>query len=319
MKNKLIITTALTIAVFLTGAFITQAQTDVRVEAQQQTEVRSEGDTDTADDEQTSEQQEANYNNSRSNRSTVRDDGDTDGDGYSDVRAADGADARSNSTTSAAIDPNDADSDDDGIIDGTSRAGKRIDKTTPKLIEALSIDENSPLQNVGVEIRVRGDVCTGDDCDDDDDTNQPPTRADVSIRVSGDDVRGWSEEQKEEVRSRLQAASEITTANDFGLRVASAALDNEDVVDIASDKETTEVRYKTRLRLFGFIPTQATATARATSNGEVTVDYPWYSFLAQKVDENIFAQLTARLRADHDVMISVEEEGVERTLRDDAE
>lgn len=300
MKKKLITTTVLTAAVFLAGAFITQAQTNVGVEAQQRTEVRADSEIDDTEEEQV--QQEANYNNSRSNRANINVQNDP-------PQATDKKEVR------------DTDSDGDGLDDAVSDSRrspvKEIDKASPKLMEALSIDADSPLRNAGVHIGVRGDVCAeGEGCDDED-ASVSPGKADVSIQVSGDDVRGWSGEQKEAVRTRLEAASEMITANDFGLRVASAALDNDNVVDIATDKDNTEVRYKTRMRLFGFIPTQATATARATSDGETSVEYPWYSFLAQKADDSSFSQLAADLRADHDVMISVEEEGVKRTIRDD--
>ncbi|MEX1027329.1 MAG: hypothetical protein WD049_04880, partial [Candidatus Paceibacterota bacterium] len=230
--------------------------------------------------------------------------------------------SRSNKPSSRVADPDDTDSDE------TERAGynnsrsnrstirtKEIDKASPKLMDVLSMDKTTPLLYDGVRIRAP-QVCGEDGCDDDDPI-EPPTRRNISIHVSGDDVRGWSEEKKQAVRDRLAQADEATSANDFGIRVASAAIENENVVDIATGPEKTEVTYNSRVYLFGFIPKSVTAVARADSGSEVSVDYPWYGFFSRKGDQSFGTSLAADIRADHDVMISVEEEGVERSVREE--
>lgn len=216
---------------------------------------------------------DTDYNNNRSNRATVAGDGEED-------------------RPEAAAER--------GTI-------KELDKSSPKLIQALRIAEDSPLMGEGVELYLEDEVCEAndEDCDDDGITDTVSPRT-LSMRVSGETVRGWSPDQKAELARRLQVAGTSTAANDFGLRVAQAAVDNEDVDEIVSDEDVTEVRFRTQMRLLGFIPTRANATARADAGGEVEVDYPWYGFLASKGDSSIFRSLASELRAVHDVMVSVQ-------------
>ncbi|MEX0672942.1 MAG: hypothetical protein WDZ82_01675 [Candidatus Paceibacterota bacterium] len=261
-------------------------------------------------------------------------DSDTDADGHADVRTESDSDGRAqnhnssrSNETEGVVDPHDEDDDGDGVPTRTGvtkeldkatpslRATKEIDAASPKLMDVLMIDQSSPLLYQGVSIR---QVCGSDDCDDEDSV-ESLTRSNISLRVSGAEVRGWNPEQKEAVRARLAAANEVNSANDFGIKVASAAIENEEVEDIATDAEATEVTYNSRVYLFGFIPKSVTAVARAEADGDVSVDYPWYGFLSRKGDQSFGSTLAATIRADHDAMISVEEEGVERTVRDEGE
>lgn len=247
----------------------------------------------------------------RSESEVEAQDADDDGDGVDD---ADSAEVEVGAGASSANERAQSETEANARVN----AIKEIDKSSPKVIERLGIDQSSPLLYQGVSVRVRENTCPeGETCV----GNGEEARPDIAeIRVSGEDVRGWSEEQKEVVRQRLAAADEKNDANDFGIRVASAAVENENVVDIISDEEHTEITYDTRVRLFGFIPTSVRATAQARSNGEARVSYPWYAFLASKgEDRETFTSLVTELRSAHNAIlsISVEEEGVERTLRED--
>lgn len=129
----------------------------------------------------------------------------------------------------------------------------------------------------------------------------------LRVRVTASEVRGWSEEQKTEVRERVQLVGETSSANDFGIKMASIALDNGSISEIYSDDEKTEVRYNTTIKLFGFIPVNTKATVHANAQGEAQVDYPWYAFLASKPDHSAMASFATQIRTSHDSLISVEE------------
>lgn len=337
------------------GAVSVQAQTEMRVNTTQQTEVRTDSDTDEKCEageecpEEDAERTDAN-------------DADAEADGYGDAethqRCEDGVCTEAEQTNETQVRTNEAgeyeagdsesnadvsaDADAENVGYNNSRSNratvvsdgeeddqpeqvgrgitKEIDKASPKLIQSLRIDEDSPLLNAGVELRMQGEVCDANDEDcDDDGVSTPLSPQALSIYVSGETVRGWDPDKKAELTRRLQAAGTSTSANDFGLRVAQAAINNDDVTEIETDDESTAVRFNTRMRLFGFIPTQVNATARADADGEVTVDYPWYSFFASKGDGTIFTSLAAELRAAHEAMISVEEEGAPRTIRSEAQ
>ncbi|MEX0910046.1 MAG: hypothetical protein WDZ75_01995 [Candidatus Paceibacterota bacterium] len=224
---------------------------------------------------------------------------------------------------------NDPDSDDDGLDDGTEEREefrdtdsdddglptalpvREIDKASPKLMEvrAGGGDQTTPLLYQG--LRVRGELC-GEDADcNDDDADITPEQAEngLWVRVSGSDARGMSAEAKAQVQERLRVMGEdANTANDFGLRVANAALENETITEIVTNDEETEVRYKTRLRLFGFIPLTVTAVAQANTEGEVRVRYPWYRFLSRVSEDSTIKDLALELRTTHDALIATEVE-----------
>lgn len=202
----------------------------------------------------------------------------------------------------------DDDSDNDGVP--TASPARDVDKATPKLMEARTDadDQTTPLLYQGV--RVRGELCDqSDDCDDDGDDDVTPEgeRGRLWINVSGEEVRGMSAEAKTQVQERLRTMGEdANTANDFGLRVANAALLNDSVSEIVTSDTETEVHYRTRLSLFGFIPVTTTAVARANSEGEVSVRYPWYRFLSRAQDDEAMTTLALELRSSHDALITAE-------------
>jgi len=341
MNNTLVQIFLISGVVFLSGSLATQAHT-----AENSIETRAHSDVDAhnvdSDDDGLSDGTDrANYNNTRSNRSTiVGDDADTDQDGHVDIDVRANGDAqpevveneriqdsnagitdRPTQERDLPVGDRDADSDSDAIGDGeesTERASynnsrsnratvktKEIDKASPKLMSTLSIDKSSPLLYEGVSIRAPQVCNEHGDCDDEDPV-EPPTRRNISVQVFGTQVRDWSDEQKAMVHERLATADEVSTANDFGIRVASAAIDNESVIDVKSSPEETEVTYASRVYILGFIPKSVTAVARADTGGEVAVDYPWYGLFSRKGDQTQAKTLVRKLRTAHNALIATE-------------
>lgn len=121
------------------------------------------------------------------------------------------------------------------------------------------------------------------------------------VEVRGADVRAWSEEEREvfaEVRSTLATG----TPEHAGARVAQAVLDDERIESVEIDDDQSRMEYRAQLRWFGFIPSERVVTATTNENGEVTVDYPWYSFLATKPNtetiRNTMVEMLMTLSAD---------------------
>lgn len=234
--------------------------------------------------------------------------GDIDADGYSDA-----------SVTKP--DYLDDDSDDDGITDDASkeievieyRDGgsqtlliKDVTKATPKLMEALSIDVDSPLLYQGITMSVAANSCdskSGEDCDD---TDDDLTSASFGIMVSGVEVRGWDPERKEELQSRASAMMTIETPNSFGIWLTTKVLENESINEVRVLHDSIEVKFESKARLLGFIPIVMPTTARLgrikisdvtlerSSESEIELDYPWYGFLVRNksVGDSIATDMT---------------------------
>lgn len=208
------------------------------------------------------------------------------------------------------VDALDPDVDGDGLSDpdteAQSSSSQNANANANANAQMKGVDKSTPRMYQG--IRMSGTLCGSDaDCNDEDDDVHPGDHA-LEVRVSGDEVRGMSAEAKQNVRARLEAANERNSANDFGISVAQAAIENEDVASIESDDEKTEVRFNTTMRLFGLLPFKTQATARAAAGGEVEIDYPWYSFLARKSDSDVsvFANIASNIRATHDTIVAGE-------------
>lgn len=231
--------------------------------------------------------------------------GDIDGDGYGDV-------------TSVKPDYLDPDSDDDGIKseinkeievieykNGDSVKVLEINTSTPKLLEALSIEANSPLLHTGIQISVTADKCSADksnDCDDGDDELRNPS-ASFGITVVGSVVRGWDSEQKEVFQNRAEEIRSIDTPSEFSIWLTTKVLENESISELSTLHDYVEIKYESKARLLGFIPITMPTTAKLGGRGgrvktaDVTlqkqnvieIDYPWYGFLVPK--KSLHAQI----------------------------
>lgn len=136
---------------------------------------------------------------------------------------------------------------------------------------------------------------------------QAPYRMGTHIRVEGQTVRAWDSKTKEAVRTRLVENSAKNNVADIGLFVALQALDNEAITNINVEDSATIVTYKTRLALFGFIPIDINAEARAFKDGEVKVKYPWWHWLARKTsDDTSYTNIATEIHT----RIAIEEEGI---------
>jgi hypothetical protein len=323
---KISLLTVLTFGIFAIYSLPANAQYVRQTDSldTQRAELRADTDADGDDDDvQVDDTDRAqNYNASRSNRpTTVRDEAEDDDVQVDDTdRAQDYNASRSNKPTTVRDEAEDDDTDDVERANYNNTRSNRatvrsdaiadIDKTSPRIRQIRGIDKATPL--LYERIRTSGSLCPVNDCDDINEEQRPDAtqrRQALRIEVSGDEVRAASDEAKVEVRRRLQEIDAGNNANDFGIRVAMAAIDNEAITDIVTDDEQTTVRFRTPARIFGIFPAQLSARVEATTEGE-RVRYPWYAFLASKEDVSSLRELAAEIRANHDSLFAaaVEEE-----------
>lgn len=193
--------------------------------------------------------------------------------------------------------------EDESDTDETRSAPSLVDGAEPVLVSANIFNEDGVTLRARVSEDIDGNggldrtnvVLIGDSDSD--------LSTFVDLKVSGVTVRGWDPAKKEEVIAKAAASREINTLSDFGNFVVDVTLENENIVEITTDKDVTEVIYTTTVYLFGFIPKQVTAVARAESEGEVSIDYPWYGFLARKGKQSDIEFLTLRIRGENDRII----------------
>jgi len=185
-------------------------------------------------------------------------------------------------------------SDDDGAI--MNIKSNDVESATPVLLQADGSTEE------GVEVQYEGGNAPGTVTDIDGDG-----AIDVvveKLHINGVEVRGWDQGKKEAILARVQVSGESTTVNDLGLRVAAATIEHEDILSIDTNEQETDVAYIAKIKLFGFIPKMVVVNAKAQTDGTVTVEYPWYAFLAAKGDQTIYNSLALELRSRHDVAMS---------------
>jgi hypothetical protein len=103
------------------------------------------------------------------------------------------------------------------------------------------------------------------------------------VAVAARDVRNWTEEDREAFTALRQAVAS-NTPEAASLRITQQLLDDDQIEEIEVNETESRVRYRASLRLFGFIPLEREVEATAQVNGEVVVNYPWYSFFATKPD-----------------------------------
>ncbi len=119
------------------------------------------------------------------------------------------------------------------------------------------VEEGEKLEDTGVE---------PDEIDIADDTQ--PTTPDFSILLGG----GSDDEEDAVPEDRRSEVAQIVLA---GLREEGIPAEG-----VALGREKIETKVVERIKLFGFIPVSATAEVEITATNEVSVKYPWWSFLA---------------------------------------
>jgi len=190
----------------------------------------------------------------------------------------------------------------DGDANRNETPGMRVAPSQTRVIVTPAIESSedtdgdgvptAPGRLDGIDVHFRDLDSDGDGISDLDELS--------TVSVNGRAVRGWNPETKDAVRARLAAATDRNDANDFGLRVAMHAIDNEEITDIRVGESTASIIFETRLRFLGLIPVTVTAETVAHSNGEVRTSYPWWSFLATKSQSeriSVLRDIAVRLAA----------------------
>jgi hypothetical protein len=114
-----------------------------------------------------------------------------------------------------------------------------------------------------------------------------------ALLVQGDEVRGWSEEERDAWRAYRADRSEVEDVDERLIEhMIERAQEDERIQEMRADDAGVEMRYQTTLRLFGFIPLQRTITARMDMESvEPKLDLPWYSFLTTKPEKETIRTL----------------------------
>lgn len=198
--------------------------------------------------------------------------------------------------------PDALDEDDDG--DGVPLPIKEIDKASPKIYEGINIQ-----------------VCDGNgDCDDADDGVGPPglhVAEKIRLNVDAQSIRGLSQESRIDIE-RYSEIESLSSANEFGMFVASQALQNEDIKSISVEEEGVKVTYNTKIKVLGLFSKQVEAVGEVDSNGQMKVSYPWYGFLSTKTENEAVMSIAQRIfNTNANMDISVEEEGAPRNIREE--
>lgn len=250
---------------------------EAQIEAGEEAEVESEADIQIeAEERDDSQRQEADpgedYNSSRSNKPSTE----ADLEGESEVDE-DYNTPRSNRSQA------DDDSDGDGIDDGEDdepgenmRLMQRATNEDGKVYSwgsGLNVAYRNVEENEGSETAL-----------------QTLSR----LRVNGEEVRGWSDEEKQSLRSFVNENENSNSSDVRAAKIAQMSMENEKIGSIDLDEERAEVSYRSRMKLFGFIPVERDVRATMSNQGEVEVNYPWYSFLTSRPDdENMRETLSA--------------------------
>jgi len=103
------------------------------------------------------------------------------------------------------------------------------------------------------------------------------------VAVDARTVRSWSAEDRAAFAALRQTVAS-NTPEDASLRITQRLLDDSQIEEILVNETESRVRYRATLRLFGLIPIEREVEATAQADGQVTINYPWYSFLATKPD-----------------------------------
>lgn len=123
-----------------------------------------------------------------------------------------------------------------------------------------------------------------------------------ALQVSGEAVRAWSEEERiswQEYQAteqpefpELQLLAHVIEQTQLNERILEMRVgDDEPSDDVVLNHQPIQVRYQTELRLFGFIPLERELDASLSSDGVVTVEYPWYRFLSTTPEHSQIEQL----------------------------
>lgn len=94
---------------------------------------------------------------------------------------------------------------------------------------------------------------------------------------------------------QTRSAAEVSSNADLSGYIAAEMQNDENLAKVETSSNTVSVTYQEPARFLGFIPLSLKATATVDAQGDVSISYPWYSFLYAKADADLEAQLESRL------------------------
>ncbi len=122
----------------------------------------------------------------------------------------------------------------------------------------------------------------------------------VEVEVARDSM-GDIEESADTESDVAVSASGVSTSNDLRAYARTAIRTDERVEGMNFAENRVEVKYKESGRFLALLPVTFTVSARAHANGEVEVDYPWYSFLTidnhDKVETEMKVAIDSAMRS----------------------
>ncbi|MFP4617158.1 MAG: hypothetical protein ACLFNR_03305 [Candidatus Paceibacterota bacterium] len=183
----------------------------------------------------------------------------------------------------------DEDNDGDGVP--TARAG-----------EAKQIKENASDWKCGLEEGDETDdgkvhcwgqgvraVATGEE--NDDGSLDTATRVLNYLQVRAEEVRSWSEEEKEAFRELRRASEEDDRPENAAAAITEKVMENEKIRDVEASEEGVKMKYRAKMKLFGLFSMDRDVEATISEDGEPELDdLPWYSFLSGKPDSDEIKQ-----------------------------
>jgi hypothetical protein len=116
----------------------------------------------------------------------------------------------------------------------------------------------------------------------------------TSISLDGIAIRRWNDSEQEAWQEFTGSIENTSVVERLSIKTISAIQDDDRIMEMqvsgGDDPEETVsldfkpviVRYQAQMNLFGFIPMEREVQASIDNEGSVTIDYPWYSFLASK-------------------------------------
>ena len=100
------------------------------------------------------------------------------------------------------------------------------------------------------------------------------------------------------VEAKTIAASDVKTSADLSGYVAAQMKSDNNISAVESASDSVSVTYKQKAKLFGFIPVTLNARAVVDAQGNVTISYPWYAFLAVTNKADLQAKVQGRVNTD---------------------
>ena len=109
------------------------------------------------------------------------------------------------------------------------------------------------------------------------DTSVAPTAVDNTNYVPAETVNSNAADVAQQVDAINTDA--ITSSDDVNSYIDQVSSIDKNVVDVNSSDSSVQVNYKVPATLFGFIPTTLSTDVSVSSDKNVDVKFPWYSFL----------------------------------------